>query len=123
MTTAILPIGILDKVAAQNVLLARPDEIDAYLQEHPTIGALLPAICMKAREAFGPAAELAIRLYHDPEIDDCYLTVYVRQNSYEPGILERIDAILSEFASELEDASGFLLLTTDFRRPGESDAV
>ena len=64
-----------------------------------------------------------MKVYDDPEIDDQYLSLYVRQDRYAPDLLDRIDATIGEFAAAMESATGFFLVTTDFRQPGESHVV
>ena len=50
-----------------------------YLDEHGDLSQLLPEICGQIRKQFGPEAELSLELYRDPEINDRYLTLYLRQ--------------------------------------------
>jgi hypothetical protein len=67
--------------------------------------------------------ELALEVYKAPEIDDRYLTLYIRQEKYQSGIIDRIEAVTSQFMAQLEAASGYLLITTDFRRARGNNAV
>ena len=90
-------------------------DIDGYLMEHPTLRSLLPRICEHARGEFGCGAELTLELYRDPEIDDRYLTLLVRQPQYDANIVERLDQLAAQFADELDRCTGDLLVTTDFR--------
>jgi hypothetical protein len=62
-------------------------------------------------------------MYRDPEIDDRYLTLYVRLEKYDSGVPERIDAVRRQFEQKLEQVSGDFLLTTDFRPPRGNHAV
>jgi hypothetical protein len=78
---------------------------------------LLDEMCTKVSEAFGPPAELSLEIYTDPEIDDHYLTLYVRQADYPSDIIDHIDAVCINFHRRLEGSSGYFLVTTDFRRP------
>ncbi|MDQ1327006.1 MAG: hypothetical protein QG641_286, partial [Candidatus Poribacteria bacterium] len=55
--------------------------------------------------------------YRDPEIDDQYLTLYVRQSKYEETIMDKIEEIRLPYSDELADKTGYLLLTTDFQFP------
>jgi hypothetical protein len=100
-----------------NVIMAHRDEVERYVALHSDLGSLLEPICAKARQEFGPEAELALAVYKDPEVPDEYLTLYVRQASYAADVMDRIEAVASEFMTRLEDCSGHLLITTDFRRP------
>ena len=97
-------------VCVQNVA-----DIDCYLVEHPTLRSLLLRICEQARVEFGCGTELTLELYRDPEIDDRYLTLLVRQPQYDANIVERLDQFAAQFADELDQCTGDLLVTTDFR--------
>ena len=67
--------------------------------------------------------ELSLELYKDPEVDDRYLTIYVRQKNYDSEIIKRIDKVSERFDDLLEKVSSFLLLTADSRRPRGKNAV
>lgn len=110
--TAMATTNLLDSEAAQ---IASDPAIDGYLIEHPTLRDLLPRICERARSEFGRGVELTLELYRDPEIDDRYLTLLVRQPQYEANIVERLDQLAAQFADELDQCTGDLLVTTDFR--------
>ncbi|HZU35974.1 MAG TPA: hypothetical protein VFA18_08705 [Gemmataceae bacterium] len=77
----------------------------------------------EVREEFGTAGELILRLYRDPEAQDEYLSLYVRQWPYDASVMDRINGISERFEAELADCSGWLLLTSDFRKPGGADAA
>ena len=108
---------------AADVAVPNPQDVEGYLEEHSALQLLLPQICQRVREEFGPDAELLLELYRDPEIDDRYLTLEVRQERYDSNIIERLDQISGEFADELEPCSGQILLTTDFGPPRMNNAV
>lgn len=114
---------VLDQLSVQDILLPQRTDLEAYLARHPDLASLLADMGKKVRAAFGPATELSLELYRDPEIDDCYLTLYVRQETYAADIIDRIDAMCGEFHSRLERAEGYFLMTTDFRRPGATHAL
>lgn len=100
-----------------------PAEVLAYLNQNHELEALLPAICEATRKEFGPGVELSIEVYKDPEIDDRYLTPYVRQQPYDHDIMRRIEAVNQQFNPALETIPGYFLITTDFRRPKGQHAV
>jgi hypothetical protein len=110
-------------LAEHRIVLPNAREVDSYLAGHRQLARLLPDICAKAREMLGPHVELSLELYKDPEIDDVYLTLYVRLEKYETDILDRIQAIGDQVNPRLEEATGYLLLATDFSRPRGSHAV
>ena len=78
---------------------------------------LLPEACDRIREDFGAEAELSLDEYRDPEIDDHYLSLCVRQPVYDPDILARIRGVRASFADEWNGSAGWVLITTDFRAP------
>ena len=59
--------------------------------------------------------QLSLEVYHDPEIEDEYLTLYVRQADYDEHVLSTIEDIRAGYEGELAGRSGWLLVTTDFR--------
>jgi|SRR5579884_3615533 len=111
----------LDQLAATGVGVAHPDEVCAYLAQHPDVAGLLVKACERARLEF-PANELVLTVNHDPEIDDPYLMLYVRQWPYPPDILQRLNAVWDPFEDLLSQSSGWLVISTDFRKPESSSA-
>lgn len=90
----------------------------SYLREHEDMLGLVSAVCRVARtECFPNGTQLSLELYHDPEIEDEYLTLYVRQEEYNRDTLRKIKAILSGYGEMLAGKSGWLLVTTDFEQP------
>ena len=106
-----------------DVTIPNPQDVECYLGEHSGLQLLLPQICQRVREEFGQDAELSLELYRDPEIDDQYLTLEVRQDRYDANIIERLDQLGEQFADELERCTGDILLTTDFRPRRSQHAV
>jgi hypothetical protein len=102
------------------ITLASPTNVRSYLLRHIAMTDLLPLICSIAREEFGMEAELSLEVYHDPEIEDEYLTLYVRMKEYDDDFMQRIEAVSVEFEDMLSERSGWFLLTTDFR-PAKAD--
>jgi hypothetical protein len=66
---------------------------------------------------FGSRAHLSLEVYQDPEIDDKYLTLYIRLQKYDSTVMKQIKEVRREYADMLKDASGWFLLTTDFKAP------
>jgi hypothetical protein len=115
------PIGRL--LARSRVLVPTPREVAAYLKGYPQLRRLLPEFCMRVRKTLGPDVELSLEIYSDPEIDDRYLSLYVRQPTYDASLLSRIEALREQTNPQLERVPGYLLLMTDFRLPGTPHAV
>jgi len=94
-----------------------PEEVIDYLQKHRNIYDITLYACTLTEEKFGTRAQISLELYKDPEIDDQYLTIYVRQVEYEPDILEKIETICKEYAPSMDGEHGYVLVTTDFQPP------
>jgi hypothetical protein len=109
--------------AACQVMIPNPGDVRAYLQEHADLAKLLPKVCGRVRQAFGREPELSLEVYRDPEIEDCYLTLYVRLGKYDTAIMERIEAVSVRFHDLLSAVSGHFLLATDLRSPRGPHAV
>lgn len=103
---------VLQAVGA-DVAVPNQQAVECYLADHAALQALLPLICERVRAEFGGDAELSLELYRDPEVEDRYLTLYVRQDQYEANIVERLDQLSEQFADELDRCTGDLLLTAD----------
>ena len=101
----------------------RPEEVAAYLQVHPQLARLIPDVCERARKEFGVGAELVLKIYRDPEIEDRYLTLYVRLPAYDGSITARLDRVTEPFDEALCNVSGHFLVTTDFRAAGTGHGV
>ena len=106
-----------------DVVVPNQQEVEHFLAEHASLQSLLPQICERVRAEFGRDAELSLELYRDPEIDDQYLSLEVRQGHYGADIIERLDRLSEQFANELERCTGDILLTTNFRAPRSQHAV
>jgi hypothetical protein len=109
--------------AAVQVIVPDPGDVGAYLRQHADLAQLLPEVCGRVRQAFGREPELSLEVYRDPEIADRYLTLYVRQDRYDAGIMERIEAVSARFHDLLSGASGHFLLATDLRSPRGLHAI
>ena len=95
----------------------RPGEVRQYLLKHPDMAGLVRSACDRARGRLHPQMQLLLELYRDPEIDDEYLTLYVRQSHYDEKVLQVIDQLNRESETEKAGKSGWLVISTDFRRP------
>jgi hypothetical protein len=108
---------VLEVLEAMHVEIPETSEVSEYLLAHSDLGCLIPPICCKLIKTFPEDAKLFLEVYHDPEIHDEYLTLYIRKNVYEGRILDCIDEAMAEFEPALGSASGWLLVTTDFLLP------
>jgi hypothetical protein len=99
------------------ITVPKPSEVAGYLARHADLAEIVPRACGAALERVGRAAQLSLELFRDPESDDEYLTLYVRQWAYAPDLLDRIEALSADLCPEAPDAAGLLLITTDFQPP------
>jgi hypothetical protein len=113
------PAAVLRLLKRHRVRLPRRGDVVEYLIEFPQLGEHLPEICRHVRRARGPAAELSLELYRDPEIDYRYLALFVREEQYQADIMDTIHALSKPFDDALEKLPGYLLVTTDFCPPGK----
>lgn len=117
------PAAVLDQLAGSRVLMPNRRGVVSYLALFPRLGKLLPKICGQVRLSLGPEVELSLELYQDLEIDDRYLTLYVRQDHYDANTIKRIESLREQTNPKLELVPGYFLLMTDFRRPRGNHAV
>jgi hypothetical protein len=94
-----------------------PAPIISYIAQHRNLFDVVLLACVLTEEKFSQTSQISLELYSDPEVEDQYLTIYVRQNAYEPDILQKIDAISEEFTKVMDIDQGYLLVTTDFQPP------
>jgi hypothetical protein len=100
-----------------HVLIPVSPEVRDYLLRYPDMIDCLVPVAELAREELGSQPQLSLELYRDPEIDDQYLTLYVRQEPLDDDLMDKIDKILEDRRGILDNTSGWLLVTTDGRPP------
>ncbi len=118
-----VPANVLDQLPAWNVLIPDRNDVSRYLTKFPGTGDVLPALSAEVRRVLGPDVELSLEVYHDPEIVDEWLGLFVRKDRYQAGFIDEIEAIRNRFEDALEQTTGFLLLTSDYHRPRGAHGV
>ncbi|MEK7396089.1 MAG: hypothetical protein AAB116_04035 [Candidatus Poribacteria bacterium] len=108
---------MLEHLILNNVIIPNPGEISNYLHQYPDIIDLVKFACDETRERFMQPTQLSLELYRDPEIDDNYLTLYVRQEKYDDNVMDIIEEIWPTYSDELASKAGDFLVTTDFNYP------
>lgn len=108
---------VFNRLSSKQVTIPQPAEVSAYLLRYPDMMDILSSVCKTVSERFERQTQLSLEMYHDPEIEDEYLTLYVRQNYYDKHILDIIEDISAEYEKKLTGKSGWLIVTTDFRPP------
>ncbi len=104
-----------------DVAVPRPDEVQAYLEGHPDLAAVVPTVCQYTRAEFGEQPALSLEVYHDPEIEDSHLALYLRLFSYDPNLFSRIDNVWDRVEKDrgvdLCAMSGWMTIHPEFRKP------
>jgi hypothetical protein len=111
------PKDVLQALLQQGVTIPRPLEVQGYLDRYPELCDILPVASKNVRERFDENVQLSLELYRDPEIEDEYLTLYVRQEHYDSDILNELNGIAASFDGQLRLTPGWFLITTDFQPP------
>ena len=90
----------------------------AYLAKYPDIRTAIDgSMVVLPQKSFCTDAVLSIEVFSEPDEDDEYLSLYVRQEEYQDDILDRIDVIRAQMRGSLAANKGRVLLTTDFQPP------
>ena len=97
------------------IVISQPEAVDGYLRAHPGLVDLIRDIGSALVEEFqGERSEIELTLYQDPEIDDRYLTLYVRVPCYEDNFMDRLRALCAPFDERRAQTEGWVLVTSDF---------
>ncbi len=108
---------VLDSLQPLRIAIPELAAVRDYLVDYPDMADLLPSVCKATREQFENDTQLSLEVYRDPEIDDKYLTLYIRQQQYDEYILDSIKSVWAEYQDNLIGKSGCILVTTDFDLP------
>lgn len=108
---------IFKEFQPEKILVGNQSELTDYLKKYPDLIQVVRLACEKAREEFQFPDQLFLDMFYDPESDDKYPTLYVRQKVYDKDILDRIDVVSEKFDTLLASNKGWFLITTDFETP------
>ncbi len=106
---------VLNQLQQNVITIPKAAEVRDYLIRYSDLIDLVLSVCQLTRQRFDSQAQLSLEVYHDPEMEDEYLTLYVRQQDYDEDILDTIEDIRAQYEAKLAGKSGWLLVTTDFR--------
>ena len=115
--TSLQTSAFLDSLVLIRIRIPQPSEVQDYLLQHSGTADAVKTICQAVSDRFKESTQLSLEVYRDPEIQDEYLTLYVRQRNYNNQLLNIINEIETEHESLFTNKSGWLLVTTDFRPP------
>lgn len=97
-------------------MVSQPVEVSNYLIQHLDLTELILPVCKTAMARFKSRAKFYLEVYRDPEVDDEYLALYVRQKVYDNDALKVIREISREALYRgLEGKKGWFTITTDFK--------
>ena len=108
---------VLYKVEALDILISDSEDVRNYLLHFPDIIDLILPICKLVKEEFKHPTQISLEVYHDPEIIDEYITIYVCLHNYDRSVMKRIKEIRPEYNEKLIDKEGWIFVTTDYRKP------
>jgi hypothetical protein len=107
---------ILDWLQQNQIVVPQPSDVRRYLLRYTDILELISPVCTAAKTSFENRAKLSLEVYHDPEIADEYLALFIRQKAYDNEILKRIRQISKDLLyQQLANRSGWFTVTTDFK--------
>lgn len=81
--------SLLDEVRALDNSMPSPSEVRDYVRRFPELVPVIQKGCELSASELAEGACLSLELYVVPEIDDRYLSLYIRQTSYDPYIIAR----------------------------------
>jgi hypothetical protein len=73
--------------------IENPDEVEAYVAEHPSVAAILDEAPNEIRAVFGDAGTPRLRMNWDPEDGDCWLFIRIPVDDEGPSALPLIEAL------------------------------
>ena len=73
--------------------IENPDEVEAYVAEHPSVVAILDEAPNEIRAVFGNESLPRLQLTWDPEDGDCWLFVKIPVEDEGPSMLSLIEAL------------------------------
>ena len=113
----------LEEIIKLRIVIPDVTDVRDYLMKHPDMDDLLIFASNRALELFGETAEISLEVYHDPEIKDEYLILYIRQYEYQRNIKAEIRKLRSLYRDKLIESSGWFLVTTDYKSPSKAQHV
>jgi hypothetical protein len=108
---------LLSWLRDNGVLIPQPAQVRHYLLHFFDLTRIVRSVCKLAIDQFSGTGQLSFEVYSDPEIEDTYLALYIRQAHYSEDILKSIEDLRAEYEVDLTDSAGWFLVTTDFRPP------
>lgn len=108
---------LIEVIKKMQIEVPQIEDVVVYIRQYPELSELVKQTLKASRQMFGQLAQLSLEIYRDIETKEEYLTLYVRQNQYDPDIMKQIKEIRRNCRGLIKTAKGRFLLTTDFRPP------
>jgi len=104
------------RLNAVGIHIPQPQDIDRHLSAYPGLEVQLNQILKEATERFpAQTTELSLELYRDPELNEKYLTLYVRAPEYSDQTMGEIETFSDQINSRFPRLNARFLITTDFQ--------
>jgi hypothetical protein len=95
-----------------------PSEVRKYFYKYTGIAELAWIISDQVCQMFDSNTQLSISVIDDEdEPDNEYLAIYLRAQSYDDCVMDKIVKIQESYYDSLSQMTGWLLFTTDFTLP------
>jgi predicted RNase H-like HicB family nuclease len=107
--------SLLSDPILSRIEIPEPGKVFSYLLAHSDMINFVELVSKLTVKRFGIGTRFSLEVYEDPEIEDKYLTLYIRQEHYDNRIIHEIKSIQSEYIKELSKLSGWFIITADFR--------
>lgn len=92
----------------------KPDEVVDYIRSSNLAWDYIVDVIHLTRHSF-QSSQIFLKIYVDPEIDDQYLLLLVRSNSYDQFFLHSFENfVYPDNRVNIESGNGYLLVNTDF---------
>ncbi len=108
--------ALLDTLRQSGVFVEGANLVRRYLHSYPELIDTVRVMCQAVRQEF-PDACLTLTLYQDPEVEDEFLSLFVRRELYDGSETARIRHIQNQFREKTQSTSGWFLVLTDFQPP------
>ncbi len=108
---------LLAQLQGEQVAIPHAEEVREYISRHSDLLPVILRAALLTHAQFGDTARYSLELHRDPEYDDEHLILYVRQYVYEGDFKSKLERVWAECGPDLEGLEGWLLVTTDYRRP------
>lgn len=109
--------SFFQKMTSMGILMPDSENIFSYLLDHDQMIDFVLQACSEVFKRLGARAQLSLEFFIDPEFDDAFPILLLRQNQYEDDLLDVIKDIRNNYETKLSKLNGDFHITTDFQPP------